>query len=300
MRGLVLPVALAAMALASCKFSVDPDKAKFNCASDTDCGSGHVCVTQMLTGNGVCFAAGACQPETCNGLDDDCDGVVDNNIAAVGTACTSTAAVCAAGLQACEGGRLLCVGQVLKQPEACDGVTDRDCNGKVGCADPACVGTAACGPGCACRADGGTREVDCGDGVDNNGNGLIDCADPDCLSLACDGDAGLCAYTGTPVPTHPDGGHFHPGFHLLLDGGLEDGGRLPDAGEPADAGAADAGELDAGLATDAGRIVDGGSAADAGARPDAGADAGVEDAGPTDAGVFCAIPSSICPGPSCP
>ncbi len=292
MRALGLTMAAVALLATSCKFSVDPNRSRFNCVHDADCGSGYQCVTQKLTGTGICFAVGACQAETCNGLDDDCDGVIDDNIPEVGTPCPTAMAVCAAGLQACEGGKLVCVGQVAKAPEACDGVTDRDCNGLVGCADPACVGTAACGAGCACRADGGAREVDCGDGIDNNGNGLIDCADPDCLNLACDGDAGICAYTGTRVvELLSDGGHLRPRPRVFPDGG-GDGGLDADAGMSPDAGPVDAGELDGGTPSDAG--LDAG-AADAGSpmAGDGGADAGVVDAGPADAGVFCAVPGSL-------
>jgi hypothetical protein len=174
----------------ACTFPVNPDQSDFSCTTDADCGSDWVCVVQRAPGPlfelGVCFPSSQCTAETCNGKDDDCDGVVDDNLAAEGTPCETTAEVCNAGFQVCQAGAWSCVGQVLKQPEACDGVTDLDCNGLVGCADPACEGKPACGVGCLC-ADGGNRETNCADGIDNNGNGLTDCQDPDCL-----GQTGPC------------------------------------------------------------------------------------------------------------
>lgn len=59
--------------------------------------------------------------------------------------------------------------------EICGDGLDNDGNGLIDCADPVCVGTAACPP---------PVEI-CGDGLDNDGNGLADCAD-----LACSGTAG--------------------------------------------------------------------------------------------------------------
>jgi hypothetical protein len=58
--------------------------------------------------------------------------------------------------------------------EVCDDKADNDGNGKVDCADPACVGKPAC------------VESQCVDAVDNDGDGATDCADSDCATaLLC-------------------------------------------------------------------------------------------------------------------
>jgi hypothetical protein len=103
--------------LAGCSFPVDADTAKINCGPDADCPSGQVCVTQVLTGQGICFLASQCGAETCNGLDDDCDGVVDDHLTDVGQACDTTGKdVCPGyeGVASCQDGQTQCLGQVLK------------------------------------------------------------------------------------------------------------------------------------------------------------------------------------------
>jgi hypothetical protein len=305
---------LALVALGSCTFKPNPDKDKFNCTADADCGPDHVCVVQKATGKGICFAASECHPETCNGKDDDCDGVVDDNIAAVGTACpTAGLNICfgQTGAMQCINGALVCVGQVLVQTESCDGVTDLDCDGLVGCADPDCEGKSACGSGCICH-NGKASESNCGDGEDNDHDGLIDCADPDCLGQVC--GLGNCGRSGPallpdggfppePVPdAGPDAGPTDAGPMDAgpIDAGTIDAGDL-DAGPP-DAGVADGGDLDAGAAdagtvdagaTDAGAVDAG--AIDAGAIDAGPVDAGTIDAGPPiDAGTYCAVRETNC------
>jgi hypothetical protein len=57
------------------------------------------------------------------------------------------------------------------KPEVCNDGVDNDCNGKIDCADPSCIGSPSCKQ---C-----TAEI-CTDGKDNNCDGKIDCADPAC------------------------------------------------------------------------------------------------------------------------
>jgi hypothetical protein len=261
-----------ALLCAACSFKHDPDTDRFVCAGDADCGDGHVCITQRVSGKGVCFAAGACTRETCNGKDDDCDGVIDD-VADAGSACpTGLHGACSTGTLACgTGPALTCVANHLPRAEACDGSTaDLNCNGLVACADPECEGSHACGPGCTCVARAKV-ETDCSNGIDDDGNGLTDCDDPACRGRSC-GGGGNCGTAG-----------FHVG-----DGGL-DGGSV-DAGS-VDAGSVDAGSVDAG-SVDAGS-VDAGSV-DAGSDDGGSVDAGASDGGVPDAGAYCAFPETVC------
>ena len=75
----VVGAAATALALARCSFGIDTDQSHFSCVTLADCASGQECVPQADGGNGLCYPAGVCVPETCNGKDDDCDGVVDNH-----------------------------------------------------------------------------------------------------------------------------------------------------------------------------------------------------------------------------
>lgn len=265
MRSRSLSLLFLGLALAGCSFKHDPDTERFSCARDADCGDGHVCVTQKLSGKGVCFLASQCTREVCNGKDDDCDGVVDDVVDAGSACATGLPGACSVGTLACTTGPgLSCVASHLPQAEACDGSTaDLNCNGLVGCADPECEGTHACGAGCVCRA-GAKVEINCANGIDDDGNGLTDCDDPACRGQPC-GGGGNC---GTAGPHIGDGG---------LDAGPFDGGALD--GGASDAGSFDGGTLDGGLA-DAG-AVDGGTF-DGGAQPQ------------PDAGAYCAFPETVC------
>ena len=262
---------------AACSFKHDPDTERFVCARDLDCGDGHVCITQRGSGKGVCFTAGACTRETCNGKDDDCDGAIDNVIDAGSSCTTGLKGACSAGTLACGAGpELTCVAIALPRAEACDGSTsDLNCNGLVGCADPECEGSHACGPGCTC-ASGGKVETDCSNGIDDDGNGLTDCDDPACRGRSC-GGGGNCGIAG---PHIGDGG-LDAG---LLDGGFVDGGF-------ADGGSLDGGFVDGGFAD--GGSVDGGSV-DGGSVDGGTRDGGTRDAGVPDAGAYCAFPETLC------
>ena len=293
-----------ALSCAACSFKHDPDTERFLCARDADCGDGHVCVTQRASGKGVCFTAGACSREVCNGQDDDCDGVIDDVVDAGSPCTTGLQGACSAGTLVCGAGpELTCVATHLPGPEACDGSTaDLNCNGLVACADPECDGTHACGPGCTC-ASGGKVETDCSNGIDDDGNGLTDCEDPACRGRSC-GGGGNCGIAGPHIGDggldagSPDAGSGDGGFS---DAGLGDAG-LSDAGA-VDGGRVDAGIFDAGFSD--GGSVDGGSIdagfsdagfSDAGS-VDGGLDGGLADAGPRptpDAGAYCAFPEAVC------
>lgn len=89
-----------------------------------NCGScGNVCSEGQECKNGRCVSA--CQPEDCNGIDDDCDGIIDNNLPPY-TCSTS----CGTGTKRCENGRWSECSAPQPQQEICDG-QDNNCNGQV-------------------------------------------------------------------------------------------------------------------------------------------------------------------------
>jgi hypothetical protein len=145
--------------------------------------------------------------------------------------------ICRDGQQKCDpkdelgGGWSPCTGTTMPSVEDCKGTADRNCDGKIGCADPTCASDPSCQPTCKagdtkpcysglpgtagkgiCKA--GTQscvngkwdatcngqvlpsaEV-CTDGIDNDCNGVADCADSSCaVAPAC------C----TPNPVNVDG-----------------------------------------------------------------------------------------------
>ena len=164
-------------------------------------------------------------PETCNGLDDDCNGLVDEGL---DRACYDGPAssldpvtgvprgICKKGGLACVGGVLAtsCAGQVLPQPEVCNGLDD-DCNGLVddippvlcydgpaGSLDPVTgVPMGACKRGTfACT--GGVLSTVCAGQVTPRPD---DCSCPECPSgqdLNCDGVITTCTAC-TPAATRP-------------------------------------------------------------------------------------------------
>ena len=173
---------------------------------------------------GVTNACGACgapaATDTCgNGLDDDCNGLVDDGCSCVGVttqdcyggpAGTAGVGTCVSGTQTCSGDEFTfwgeCVGQMMPQPEVCDGV-DNNCDGVVD--ERWAAGSNGCG-----FCDG--TEV-C-DGMDNDCDGLVDegvanrcgeCApepveacnglDDDCNGVIDDGVTNACG-TCEPEP----------------------------------------------------------------------------------------------------
>jgi len=145
--------------------------------------------------------------------------------------------ICKDGQQACApkdelgGAWGPCAGATMPAVEDCTGTTDRNCDGKLGCADPSCASAPSCQPTCntgdtkpcysgppgtatkgVCKAGaqscvGGKWDATCvgqilpsaelcTDGVDNDCNGVADCADSSCAV------APTCC---TPNPISVDG-----------------------------------------------------------------------------------------------
>jgi len=144
-----------------------------------------------------------------------------------GPSTTRAIGICKDGAQVCSrtgelgGSWGACVGSARPAAEDCKGTADKNCDGRIGCADPSCASEPSCQPACKsgetkpcyggpvgtlnkgiCKAGvqncvGGNwdnactgqvlpaAEV-CGDGVDNDCNAFVDCADGACSTLpAC-------------------------------------------------------------------------------------------------------------------
>jgi len=228
-------VAVALVALWGCIPGVSPDKGRYSCAADADCGSGWEC-RPFFSGGGRCFKQGQCTDEVCNGTDDNCDGQIDEAFPEQGAACdTGLKGVCATGATICAAGALACQQTVQPSVEVCDGL-DNNCEGHVDETFDLTTDSSNCGR-CGARCDAGTGcasstcvETACGDGLDNDLNGKTDCDDERCFGKVC---------LATPPPSH---------CGVLILPVPPDGGV--DAGQPADGGA-DAG-ADAG--SDAGTL----------------------------------------------
>ncbi len=236
---------LALALLVSCKPAVDPNKGRYSCEKDVDCGADFECKRQVLGGS-LCFKKGTCLTETCNGKDDDCNGATDETFATIDLACTSSRpGVCAPGKLGCVDAGVVCAPQAMPSAELCNGLDD-DCNAMIDETFALATDNLNCGAcgrvcptGTSC-ALGACREINCADGIDNDGDGGLDCADLACQGLTC--------FTAT------DAGYVCGTFPPLPDAGPLDAGT-PDAGTP-DAGTPDAGDPDAGLdaGTDGGRF----------------------------------------------
>ncbi|MCU0657003.1 MAG: MopE-related protein [Polyangiaceae bacterium] len=107
-----------------------------------DSGSGGDGGTAGASG-GSSGAAGSdnCQPEICNGLDDDCDGQKDEDVPGTGEFCSvpNKLGECAFGTTQCAKGKLECVQNNGATPEVCDG-KDNNCDGQID-NNPTDVGT---------------------------------------------------------------------------------------------------------------------------------------------------------------
>jgi hypothetical protein len=128
---------------AGCGFTVDPDKERFACTDPSECGSGYECRSQ-IGGGGICYPAGQCVQETCDGQDNDCDGVADDDfrLQTSNENCGTCGNVCGAGTQ--------CTAAACVET-GCGDATDNDGDGLVDCADPSCEAQ-ACAAGKVCSA----------------------------------------------------------------------------------------------------------------------------------------------------
>jgi hypothetical protein len=211
----------------TCVPQTSPERGRYACLSDGDCGEGYECRAQFDRG-GLCFKRGLCDvAESCNGLDDDCDGRVDETFPGKNDACdTGKLGVCASGLKGCVEAAIVCLQQLEPRVEVCDGLDD-DCDGFLDegfvlAADDANCGRcgAVCDAGTNC-AGGSCVEASCADQVDNDQNGSSDCADPACLGRRCAVDASVDWNCGRPDAGANDGGESDAGTG---DGGVGDGG----------------------------------------------------------------------------
>jgi hypothetical protein len=233
-----LPVLLL---LFTCKQTVDPNKGKYSCITQDDCGGGYECWPQFAGGS-LCFPTGQCTKiEQCNGKDDNCDGRVDETFPQAGMGCmTGRPGPCNAGADQCVDGGIVCISPYVPVAETCNGIDD-NCNGMTdetfnfatdslncGKCGNACASGAACGNGIC-------FETNCADGLDNDNDGGADCLDPACRTKPCGGDdggfncgamffdGGMDAGLDAGLDAGPGDGGMDAGFDGGTDGGFDAG-----------------------------------------------------------------------------
>ncbi|MHB8831118.1 MAG: hypothetical protein ACYC44_03340 [Patescibacteria group bacterium] len=180
---------------ASPEADADPAEADAEAGQDADGAVIDVPPPQEICGNGIdddgnnltdcqdpaCTSYASCQPEVCDGVDNNSNGIVDvdnaafecvgtpNNIRPCVFVCNG---VDLSGHQACSTSTCMwgsCVKDLVVETNCADGIDD-DCDLKIDCQDPDCASYVAC------------RSEICNNGVDDNGNGKADCGDPACVS----------------------------------------------------------------------------------------------------------------------
>ncbi|HLL53114.1 MAG TPA: hypothetical protein VK447_06205 [Myxococcaceae bacterium] len=147
-HGLLALTLIALGCAAACGFTVDPDRDRFACANDGECGAGYECRPQ-LAGGGLCYPVGQCVAEACDTLDNDCDGVADDDFAlqTSNENCGTCGNVCAAGTrcQAARCAEATCGDGADNDGDGTADCADTDCEAKTCAADKVCAG-GACPP----------------------------------------------------------------------------------------------------------------------------------------------------------
>ncbi len=208
-RRFATAAALAALAAgaASCLFGVDPDRDRFSCVEQADCGPGFECWPQAA-GGALCFRAGECSAEACDGADNNCDGRADEgfDLATDPAHCGACGNACLEGAGCAQGHcrESLCADGQDNDQDGLPDCADQDCPLGGACAEDAGLNCGQLAPDAggadAGEADAGEppdagplqracvpREADCANALDDDLDGRAECEDPDCDGLDCGG-----------------------------------------------------------------------------------------------------------------